>query len=418
MSKNTFDLRGMKILIVDDTSPNIDVLRQTLEPQQYEIAIALSGEAALKVAPKFLPDVILLDIRMPGIDGYETCRKLKENESTREAPVIFISANNETEDILEGFLVGGVDYITKPFQIQEVVARVETHLKLQHLIKEHEAKRLEMKQVATELLKKNNRLKETMEQLKSAQKKLIQSEKLAGIGRLTESMCHEILNPLNIIFGVTQAMEMERPEDENLQKDLASITEEIKRIENITSALSDFSAQGEISLESVNINQLIQQILEKQKSKGRLDSVKVNQDLATDLPDSLLDTQLMQQVFVNLVNNARHAMEENGTLTVSTQFLAVNENTNQISSNGSPVPQGLGHLRVKFSDTGKGIPPENIGKIFDPFFSTDPEQTGMGLSISHSVVEKHGGSITADSDGEKGATFIIDLPVVHRDAQA
>jgi len=418
VSNETFDLKGMKILIVDDTPPNIDVLRKTLEPEQYEIAIALSGEAALKVAPKFLPDLVLLDIRMPGIDGYETCRKLKENESTGKAPVIFISANNDTKDILKGFRVGGVDYITKPFQAEEVLARVRTHLQLQLLIKEHEAARAKMKQTAMELLTKNNRSQEAMQQLKSAQKKLVQSEKLAGIGRLAEGMCHEILNPLNVIFGITQAMEMERSEDEDILKDLASITEEIKRIETITNKLIDFSAKGEIQLESVNINDVIQKVMENLKNEGQLDKVEVNQDLAPDLPNSLLDPGLMEQVFINLASNAKHAMDAYGTLTVSTEFLAKENNAKSADSTISPIPNDGGLLRVKFSDTGKGIPKEHMGKIFDPFFSTDPDMTGLGLSVSYSVVEKHGGTITADSNGEKGATFIIDLPVVHRNSGA
>ena len=418
MSNETFDLKGMKVLIVDDTPANIDVLRKTLEPEQYEIAIALSGEAALKVAPKFLPDLILLDVRMPGIDGYETCRQLKENESIRNAPVIFISANSDTRDILEGFRVGGVDYVTKPFRAEEVLARVQTHLQLQLLIKEHEAARRKMKQAAMELLTKNNRLQEAMRQLKFAQKKLVQSEKLAGIGRLAEGMCHEILNPLNVIFGITQAMEMEQSENEGLLKDLGSITEEIKRIETITNKLIDFSAEGEIRLESVNINNVIQQVMENLKNEGRLDKIEVNRNLAPDLPNSLLDTSLMEQVFINLAANAKHAMDDYGTLTVSTEFLAKENNAKSAVPTVSPIPNAGGLLRIKFSNNGKGIQKEHLEKIFDPFFSTDPNMTGLGLSISYSVVEKHGGTITADSNGENGATFIIDLPVVDRNSEA
>jgi two-component system NtrC family sensor kinase len=418
MNDKAFDLKGMKILIVDDTAPNIDVLRKTLEPRQYEIAVALSGEAALKVAPKFSPDLILLDIRMPGIDGYETCRKLKEHEVTQKAPVIFISANNETKDIVEGFHVGGVDFITKPFQAEEVLARVQTHLQLQLLIKEHESARAKMKAAAVELLAKNKHLEEAMQQLKAAQKKLLQSEKLAGIGRLAEGMCHEILNPLNNIFGITQAMEMECSEDENILKDLASITAEIKRIETITSELTEFSAKGDVQLESASINKVIEQVLENLKNQGQFENIEIHQDLASDLPDSLLDTHLMQQVFVNLAANARHAMEENGTLTVSTEFLATKNDTKKATPSVSPIPKNEGFLRVRFSDTGKGIQKEHMEKIFEPFFSTDQDKTGLGLSVSHSVVDKHGGTILADSNGEKGTTLIIDLPVVGRDSQS
>ncbi|VAX31559.1 Response regulator [hydrothermal vent metagenome] len=151
MNNQPVDLEGMKVLIVDDTTANIDVLRKTLAPQQFEIAIALNGEAALKLAPKFLPDLILLDIRMPGIDGYETCRQLKENAITQKAPVIFISANSDTQDIVEGFHVGGVDYITKPFRAEEVLARIRSHLELSALRNTLEEKVLQR----TDLLNKS-----------------------------------------------------------------------------------------------------------------------------------------------------------------------------------------------------------------------------------------------------------------------
>jgi len=184
-----------------------------------------------------------------------------------------------------------------------------------------------------------------------------------------------------------------------------------------TNELIEFSAKGEIQLESANINNVIQQVLENLKNSGELDKVEVNQELAPDLPNSLLDTYLMQQVFANLASNAKNAMDDYGTLTVSTEFLANDNDSNKAAQRVSPTPRDGGLLRVKFSDTGKGIPKEHMEKIFDPFFSMDPQKTGMGLSVSHSVVEKHGGTIFADSNGDKGATIIIDLPVVHRDSK-
>jgi signal transduction histidine kinase len=262
-----------------------------------------------------------------------------------------------------------------------------------------------MKSAALELLAKNNRLQETLQQLQAAQKKLVQSEKLAGIGRMAEGMCHEILNPLNNISGLTQAIEMEREKDEGLLKDMASVKEEIKRIETITSALTDFSAKGEAQLTPTNINEVIQQVLENLKNEGQLDNIEVHQELAPDLPDSYLDTHLMRQVFANLAANAKDAMPEDGTLTVSTE-LPPGKNK---ADNGGQI-EGV-FLRVKFSDTGTGIPKEHLGKIFDPFFSTSQDKTGMGLALCHSVIEKHEGSLTAVSNEGNGTTFIIDLPI-------
>ncbi|MBC8284681.1 MAG: PleD family two-component system response regulator [Nitrospinae bacterium] len=139
------DLQGMTVLIVDDTPANIGVLSKTLKPQGYEIAIAPSGDIALKILPKVMPDLILLDVMMPGIDGFETCRQIKENETLKDIPIIFVTAKTDMEDILKGFSLGGVDYITKPFYREVVLARVQAHLRVKKLIDtlEHHQKHLE-----------------------------------------------------------------------------------------------------------------------------------------------------------------------------------------------------------------------------------------------------------------------------------
>jgi len=138
MEPSDIELTGSKILIVDDTPANLRVLRQALEPEGYSILIATNGESALKIAQSAAPDLILLDIQMPGIDGYETCRRLKDNEDTRSIPIVFVTAQSETHAVVEGFKVGGVDYILKPFQNEEVLARARTHLKVSRLAQEVE----------------------------------------------------------------------------------------------------------------------------------------------------------------------------------------------------------------------------------------------------------------------------------------
>jgi len=133
MTQDKIDLRGTKILVVDDVSANINVVYEALTPEGYDILAAPSGEVALKIAPRAKPNLILLDIMMPSIDGFETCRRLKGNASTADIPIIFITARSETESIVEGFQLGGVDYIIKPFQHEEVRARVRTHLTIKRL---------------------------------------------------------------------------------------------------------------------------------------------------------------------------------------------------------------------------------------------------------------------------------------------
>jgi len=147
------ELTGAKVLIVDDTPENLKLLRQTLESEGYSILVATSGEAALKIVQRAIPDLILLDVMMPGMDGFDTCRRLKKDVRTVDIPVIFITARAETEAIVEGFQVGGVDYIVKPFQDQEVLIRVRSHLQINRL--------------ARELDKKNSQLHQTNEELRA-----------------------------------------------------------------------------------------------------------------------------------------------------------------------------------------------------------------------------------------------------------
>jgi CheY-like chemotaxis protein len=133
MKNNDFDATGMTVLVVDDTPANIHVLRGVLEPEGLNISVAPNGEVALKISPQLLPDLILLDIMMPGIDGFETCQRFKEIEEVKSIPVIFISAKLDNEEIEKLFAVGGVDYINKPFRQEEVIARIKTHLQLKAL---------------------------------------------------------------------------------------------------------------------------------------------------------------------------------------------------------------------------------------------------------------------------------------------
>ncbi len=162
------------ILVVDDTETNVTILVEALS-SEYEVSVAMDGESALELARQELPDLILLDIMMPGMDGYQVCEVLKEKEQTRGIPVIFLTAKTETEDIVRGFSLGAVDYVAKPFQIPELLARVRTHL--------------ELKESRGIILQKSNEQKE-----------------------LLHVLCHDLANPLTGILGVLELLE-ESPED-------------------------------------------------------------------------------------------------------------------------------------------------------------------------------------------------------------
>jgi CheY-like chemotaxis protein len=177
------------ILAVDDTLENLQILTQMLTRRNYKIRPAVNGKVALKAVQLTLPDLILLDIQMPEMDGYEVCEKLKADEKTQHIPIIFISALDEVFDKIKAFSVGGVDYITKPFQAEEVLMRVETHLK--------------MYQMQRQLVGKNEELQVTLAHLKTTQKQLVEAEKMASLGGLVAGVAHEINTPIGI--GITAA---------------------------------------------------------------------------------------------------------------------------------------------------------------------------------------------------------------------
>jgi DNA-binding NtrC family response regulator len=163
MRRSKKEETSAEILIVDDVPANLRILSDALEPEGYQILAAPSGEVALQIVKRAMPDLIILDVLMPGIDGFETCRKLKESESTRNIPVIFVTAKGETQDVVEGFRTGGVDYITKPFEKEEVLSRVRNHLEISRLTRE-------LRQMASELLEKNRELEQEIIKREQAEK--------------------------------------------------------------------------------------------------------------------------------------------------------------------------------------------------------------------------------------------------------
>lgn len=164
MNKFLDDLGGMKILVVDDTPENIDVLIKILKGNDCVISFALDGEKALKLVKNDKPDLILLDVMMPGIDGFETCKRLKSDPATKNIPVIFVTAKTEIEDIVQGFNVGSVDYISKPLRKEEVLSRVNTHLKIEKLIQEQKSLNKKLEAQNNELIESQNQYRIILEQ--------------------------------------------------------------------------------------------------------------------------------------------------------------------------------------------------------------------------------------------------------------
>ncbi|MDM8548835.1 response regulator [Desulfobacterales bacterium HSG2] len=396
------------VLLVDDEPKNLAVLNTYLSESGYEVLAALNGEAALNRVRHILPNIILLDIVMPGMDGFETCLRLKENERTKEIPVLFMSVVANPEEKVKGFEAGAVDFITKPFQVEEVMARVQTHLSLQQMRKEIENKNAALEQEiavrkrADERLRKySERLEEMVEErtreLKKAQEELLLKERLAVLGHFAGSISHELRNPLAVIDSSAYFLKMKLGNsDEKINRQLGVISRNVKKSTAIIESLLNLSRMEKPKMEKNDLTDLITETLRSAKIP---DTVEV----VSDVPDKdiFVDVEIEQvrMALKNIIKNATQAMSDAGKLTIT------------LRSSES------GQAELSVADTGPGIPPEQLEKVFEPLFSTRTHGIGFGLSITKMIVENHGGAIRAKSGPGTGATFSITLPMAEKKEQ-
>ncbi|NEQ35447.1 MAG: hybrid sensor histidine kinase/response regulator [Okeania sp. SIO3I5] len=443
-----------QIIIIDDTPANLHVLSTLLKENGYLVRSFPNGKLALAFIEKFSPSLILLDIKMPNMDGYEVCQHLKANELTCDIPVIFISALDEVMDKLKAFTLGGVDYITKPFQAEEVLARISTHLelsRLQKLLKQEnymQAQQLakqnkQLQQINQELEKANQELNQKYDELKQAQLTIIQSEKMATLGNLVAGVAHEINNPVGFISGnldyatkyiqylidllelyqqgidwnsQTTQEKIEEIELDYLLTDLPglidSMKEGTKRIAEISKSMRTFSRDDTIAKVAFKIHDGIDSTLlilrHRLKANEKRSEIEVVKNYGNLLPVYCYPGQL-NQVFMNLIANAIDALEESN---FGKTFEEIKAAQNQITIT-TEIDSENQQAIIRIRDNGMGMSQEVKNKIFCHLFTTKKvgKGTGLGLSISRQIVEeKHGGKITFTSELGKGSEFTISLP--------
>jgi signal transduction histidine kinase len=384
------------ILIVDDVPINLKVLRAHLEPSGYKVLDAESGHEALVQAEKN-PDLILLDIMMPDMDGMETCRRLKANPQTSEIPVIFLSALTDPESRTGALAIGGVDFIIKPFDEEELITRVKIHLTLRN-------QKIQLERYAKEL----------EQMVEDRTRQLIHADRLATLGTFSAGMAHEINNPNTFIAGNIQVLQLfwktAGPILKNhIQEDstgrLKNTINEIedifidmlegsRRITSIVNSLKTYARQGGVNKERIQLISIIDDALKLLQHRLK-SGISIHRDVPSDL-SVFCDYQSLSQVFVNLLNNAIDAIEnQNGNIEINAKCVG-----------------GIIHILIQ--DNGSGISKDIADNIFDPFFTTKGKArgTGLGLSIVKGIVEKHKGTISLEKTGQKGATFLVTLPAV------
>lgn len=366
-------LKTPTVLIVDDNPTNVKIIAITLQLLKYKIVIATNGLGAIEMVKRTRPDLILMDVMMPEMDGYETCKIIKEDKVNENIPVIFLTALNDKENIVKGFDVGGVDYISKPFNKEEFISRVQTHL--------------ELKLTRDELQETSNYLTD----LNSIKDKMF-----SVIG-------HDLRSPLSSVKMSLEFLSqtINKNEDEEFKEimdTLVKTTDEVfSLLENLLGWAKSQSGNLNLIPEKVNLKDLVDSIYFL--NKGNLSFKKIQ--FETDFDDDIslnVDLNTIKIVFRNLLSNAIKFTPNNGTISISAKI----END---------------FAQVVVQDSGVGIAKENIEKLFNSTqqystYGTNRESgSGLGLILCHDFVIRNGGEISVKSIVGDGTEFILKLPI-------
>ena len=397
----------MRILIVDDELVSREKLRKILGTFG-ECQVVHNGEDALAAATgPNPPDLILLDIMMPGMDGYEVCKRLKSRQRTANIPVVFISARSEHDDETRGLGLGAVDYIKKPFCPSIVKARVRTHLELKKYRNHLEEL---VKERTSELETATQRMLAEIADRKKLEAQFLQAQKMESLGTLAGGVAHDFNNLLMAIQGRTAIMLRQKDASHSDFGQLKEIEDYVQRAADLTKQLLGFARGGKCEVRTTNINELIKnsaKLFERTKKE-----IVIHSKCQEEVWNLRVDRGQMDQVLLNLFINAWHAMPGGGDIFIGTENVTIDDRFVR----GFKVTPGK-YVKISIVDTGEGMDEATRQRIFEPFFTTREmgRGTGLGLASVYGIIKNHDGFIDVYSEVGQGATFNIYLPAYEED---
>jgi len=397
-----------RILVVDDFPTNLHLLEGILLKQGYDVRLAPDGAFALQFVQTQQPDLILLDVNMPEIDGYEVCRRIKTDPDTQAIPVVFISALGETQDKLKGFAAGGVDYIAKPFHAEEVLARVNTHLTLYTLRRnlEQEVTRRtkaeeELHTLNDQLKIANQRLEDTNQQLQLTNQELHNAN--ASKDTFFSIIAHDLRSPFQGLLNLTELLseQIELHSKDELKKKIDILHDASETVYALLTNLLTWSRLERGLLDYTPGPIVLEMLFERNKRLLLPNAKQKNITLTTHVPKDVCatgDFNMIDTVVRNLLSNAVKFTTSGGSIAISAHAA------------GDMV-------EIIVTDTGTGIPRELLEKLFridvkssKPGTAGEPG-SGLGLILCKELVRKNGGSIRVESEIGKGSTFTFSLPL-------
>ncbi|WP_272425427.1 sensor histidine kinase [Polyangium jinanense] len=398
-------MRASLVLLVDDDPQSLKLLSDALAGQPFALAVALDGDMALRQIRREEPDLVLLDAVMPGMDGFEVCRRLQADPSTRDIPIIFMTSLADTASRVRGLELGAVDYVTKPFVRAELAARVRAQIAVRAGARALAEKNAELERTAAELARARDTLEAEVvrrtDELMATNQRLTHMNRVAAMSELAASIAHELNQPLAAILSNAQAarrlLQRTPPDVTEALAALGDIVDDDRRAATIIQRMRTMLKKGAPRTDGQDLNELAREVARLVGNDVLLRGATLRLDLAPGLPRVRGDGIQLQQVALNLVVNALDAVADRPP---DRRLVVVRT-------------RGDGKDRVVLSveDSGKGIAPADMERVFEAFYTTKAEGLGVGLAISRSIVEAHGGRLSVENNPGEGVTFRCQLPV-------